>query len=364
MVSIQTVLLLILAISVSFAIAVFLEYRRKKREQRKRIATEWKLIREIAADRNLSDVEINLLKRLITSTSPDYPMDVVTVRRHYNECVASFMQTLVGEEEYEQAAVLLRDLRRRLGLHIVPFGQPIESTRELSHNQIIMTVMGDKTAQRWFRLNVTNIDEAWISATARQVKGHDAGTPIEPGSELKCSMWRDDDARYSFQTRVAQYDIGTRTVFLEHTAQMQRHQAREYFRIRHNQPATLALMKPASPDDVVKGEVGLVDTSRLVVVDNRVRGRINSLSAGGLAFETEKSIQGCTHFCTGVDVQEEEPVAVTARIVGMTPLTGGMFLVRGAFVEIDDETRDRIARYVWHKQQPLQTQSHEHITPH
>jgi hypothetical protein len=49
----------------------------------------------------------------------------------------------------------------------------------------------------------------------------------------------------------------------------------------------------------------------------------------------------------------EPPIQVYVRVVSDEPIANGRHRVRGAFVEMTDETRDRITHYVSQRQQML-----------
>ena len=53
---------------------------------------------------------------------------------------------------------------------------------------------------------------------------------------------------------------------------------------------------------------------------------------------------------------ETDAVEVTASIVGAESLTGGRYLLRGAFVGMDEEMREAITYYVSQHQQPMKPQ--------
>ena len=54
-----------------------------------------------------------------------------------------------------------------------------------------------------------------------------------------------------------------------------------------------------------------------------------------------------------IELDDWEPFDVFARVVATAPISGGRSFVRASFVAIDDEMRDKIARYIIRRQQRL-----------
>ena len=90
----------------------------------------------------------------------------------------------------------------------------------------------------------------------------------------------------------------------------------------------------------------------------KLRGRITNLSAGGCALVVQQSIPGQVLLRIVVELDDWEPFDLFARIVATTPISGGRTFVRTSFVAIDDEKRDKIARYIMRRQQRL-SEAHE-----
>lgn len=348
-----TIVVLMLVFGAMFLGAIFLQIWRERRQHKLGLSKAWKSIHEIIADKDLSEAEQRLLDKMLQEFSPDDPLRVVTVRRHFNEVVAAYLRSAwntVNRARFAELGQQLRDIRVRLGLDFVPYGQPLESTRELAPRQALLACPAGKGDHQWFRFTVTQVDEAFIIAAFDQTKDEPPVAKLAPGHDLRARLWREDDARYTLTLRIASVQEDPRRVVFHHSTDLKRVQARAYYRVRHNQATSVGIVNSPANDDYEKAN------SR--PVSSRMRGRVTSISAGGLAVEIPQNVPQQVLLRVVLELPATEPLTVTARVVGTEALAGGQHLVRGAFVDIDEETRDKIAHHVWRRQQPILNAKH------
>ena len=330
-----------------FVGAVIFEVVRKRRAQRERLQQLWASISEIVNEKGIDQDQWALLREIAQRFSAEDPLRFVTVRRHFNQCITDYMESLRGtvdEDRYAEAGAVLRDARIRLGLDYIPFGRRIESTRELAPGQSLWArTAGDRPGD-WIQMTVTGVDEAYLHAIPRRDKQGNYPR-LKIGAQLRCRMWREEDARYLFTTSVARVDGEPPRITLFNAGCEKRMQSRQYYRVRHSQPVTAGIVSYPSDGDFTNVRERPVTT--------RIRGRITSLSAGGLAIEMPQALPNQVLIRLSLALDEATPVTVDSRIVGVSSLPAGMHLVRVSYVDIDEETRDTIAQYVWRRQQPL-----------
>ena len=197
------------------------------------------------------------------------------------------------------------------------------------------------TTPKWGRMMVDDVDEAYFYVS-RHGKGGDELPGLKTGDAVKCRLWRDDDGRYIFCTSIAGAEDGPPAWIFHHTSQVTRNQAREHFRVRHDQPTVVGILDNAADVDLAK--------QRIVT---KLRGRVTSLSAGGCALVLQQSVPDHSPLRVQVETGEGELIGAEAKIVAVAPISGGRFLVRAAFAGLDDDRRDRIAKYVLHRQQQM-----------
>ena len=75
----------------------------------------------------------------------------------------------------------LREIRARLGLDFVSYGQPIQSTRELNVGQPLWLAPSGLQNPRWQRASVVAMDEAFFHVAARQDPRQPGDTPQQGG---------------------------------------------------------------------------------------------------------------------------------------------------------------------------------------
>jgi c-di-GMP-binding flagellar brake protein YcgR len=158
-------------------------------------------------------------------------------------------------------------------------------------------------------------------------------------------MWRQDDARYRFTLTLAKQTQEPPRLLFHHAERIERLQARQYFRVRCNQPVTAGIIN-VPPGEPIENLGARPDLRQL-------RGRLVSISAGGLAVEMMANLTARDIIRVPLRLQGFKPVTVAARVVGSEPRGAGNYLVRGEFVDISEDTRDVVAQYVWRRQKPV-----------
>lgn len=346
---------------VLFVVAIVGEILRRRYLRVQRVRRAWEEVYRVTQSKELSDTELRLLQTVVTTQCPLDPLGFVTVRRVFNTAVEKYLASVSHDPaRLEQEGALLRDLRERLGLDFVPIGQPIDTTRDLSRGQVILARSAADARGSWFKLTVTQLDEAFITAAADFAGAEHEAPLLKPGDEITCRLWREDDARYAFKSNIVRLErarpvplssaaasegnVLPDVIVFSHGTNFQRTQSRAFYRIRHNQPTSVGIV-PGPLDGNYEGAALRKPTTH-------IRARIVSLSAGGMAMETQQPLPQHVLLRATLDMPDTEPVTVTARIVGVSPLSAGRYLVRGSFVDISESERDVIAQYVWRKQQP------------
>lgn len=337
----QTFVWAVVLVLCLFACAVFIEVFRRRSQRRLRLAAEWEVVRQIAAQRDLSKAEWSVLEQLIRRHAPEAPHRAVTVRQQFDVCIERDLeevQRLNDTEAFAGRGILLRDLRTQLGLDYIPFGQRIHSTRELYLDQIIL-IAGPGEGVARHRMKVSSVDEAYF----RLVPESPGEAPaFRPGDELRFRMWREQDGRYVFSAKVAAIEEAPRTWVFAHAQELRRTQARAHFRIGYDQNAEISIVAAPRGDDVNDLDLRPVIT--------RLRGRVTSLSGGGASVVVPQPLPNQVLLRFFLDIGNQD-LQVAMRPVAVTPLFGGQYLARGPFFFADEETQDLITHFVFKRQQ-------------
>ena len=332
--------------AVLLALAVVVEWARQRYAKRSRIVNLWDAVAKIAKEKELTDDERTVLNELLHRWSPAEPHRAATVHQYFDECVEAEMADVRaknGPEEFERVGTVLRDIRTRLALDMVPIGQRIFSTRQLYSPQEVWFVDAAESPPRWKRGLVQSVSDAFFTVGM--------AVEVEPpryadSADVRFRLYRDDDARYTFTTQFVRREPEPVGVTFAHTSEMERIQSREHYRVRHEQSTNVGVM-----DGPVDGNAEETPQPRRVVT--RLRGKIVNISAGGLAVVVPQAVPSQVMLRVSVDLplDRTESFEVDVRIVAVNPLPAGRYLVRAAYVQIDDEHREAVARYVMHKQQ-------------
>lgn len=333
---------LLLAFLVLLAGAVGLDARRKRALNRAARQGQWTAVERVMEERRLNTRETSLLRDLLRRHAREAPLEAVTTRHSFERMVDAAMREVAlrgSEADRRQFGSVLRDIRMQLGLETTVLGQQIHSTRELEGGQRVEVAL--EGSEAWARFHVDDVDEAYLYLRYRD----EPPVPQLPGAgqRVKCSLWRDEDGRYTFGTTVVATEAAPPRITLEHATRLSRTQSREHFRVRHDQSTMLGVLAGTAEDTASELE--------LVPPATRVRGRITSLSAGGCAIVVHDSISRRMLLRIALEVAEGKPLVVHGKIVASQPISGGRYLLRVEFLNVPEEAADAISKYVMRKQQ-------------
>lgn len=339
----RTLTLAILFLLGLFAGAVLLEFYRRRKDRRLRLDAEWRAVRDMCHDRELLDEDFHLLRAIISRFAAETPYKAVTKRLLFDECMGKYFHVLdatADEEAIAQHGVQLRDVRTRLGLDYVPLGRRIYSTRELYTGQALWAAPAAGHDPQWFHFTVASVDEAHFRV---EPVGTDSLPAFAAGDLLKLRLWREEDARYLFEARIQKIEQGPAAWVMGHVEDLIRNQARAHFRVRFDQAADINILNATLNDDYSN-----LDARPSVT---HLRGRITSLSGGGLAVVFQQPVPKQVLLRLHIALPGQAArLTAHVRPVGSQVISGGRSLLRGKFVAMDGETQEAITRYVFQKQ--------------
>ncbi len=339
----NTTLLVVALCAVALLLfAVLLEIWRKRRQTQRRLAGEWRTVETIAREKELTEDAWPRLRRLIERRAPDRPFEAVTVRHVFNRCVDEEIEDIrrtSGQEAVVQEGEALRNIREHLGLNFVPFGQRIDSTREIYEGQIIWMAPAGEERPQWRRVAVTEVTEAFFAVSPPE----DGAFNAKPGARMECRMWREEDARYLFTVSFVKALDAPPSLMFAHTSELTRVQSRQFRRVRYDQDTSVGVLEAPAAG-------GLSELGKQKPV-TRMRGRITNLSAGGVALVTQMPLPKASYLRVELRLPEHPPMTVDARIVSSTAITGGRTLVRAEFVNMEEADQETIARFAAQREQ-------------
>ncbi len=333
----------LIAFSILFAI-VYHYYFKRFQHSKEKSQLHWQGIRDIFEDKKLAQSEINLIENVIERHNPTNPLHAITTREGFGKCIEAEMDAVAAEHNssnFRDVGIQLRDIRNALGLDYIPIGKPIFSTREIHVGQHLSIATQGGHKPRWHTMIVQDVDEAYLYVSPPKKT---QAPQFEDGSNVSCSLWRDEDARYTFDSRIVMHGEINAQWRLSHNAQkMNRTQDRKHFRMRFEQTLTVDILNASLSDD----EKHLKKRKTVT----KLRGKITSLSAGGCAIVFQQSVTKNVFLRMEIELPGVPPITLVSKIVGMSNISGGRSLIRTQFLATTNEERDIITRYLLRKQQ-------------
>lgn len=329
-----------------FVGSVVYEYNRKRSRRKHRLASEWRAVRTIVHERGLADDSAERMLGLLEKYASNSPLQAATSRSAFNKIVEAAINEARKSGPLEELQTLgesLRTIRVQLGLNYIPVGQQIFSTRDLHQGQWISIKKAGEKEKR-FRIVVELVNEAFFYAQPHSPT-EETAPELRPGDTLECRMWRDEDGRYLFETVVVETERSPLRWKLAHSTELNRTQSREHFRVRHDQSVTVSILNAPADGNYTDA------SSRKVVT--RIPGRITSISAGGLAIVTEQAVTRQVLLRIPLKLSGLASMEVQTRIVACDLLSAGRYLVRVAFVALDEEHQEYIVKFISRHQQAI-----------
>jgi c-di-GMP-binding flagellar brake protein YcgR len=329
-----------------FLLAIFIEVLRRRKTRGLRLAAEWRAIDEIFKEKGFGGDEKKITKAIVARHAALEPMRAITVRHAFNRCVEEHLrdfERVTDTAGLAKRGGLLRDVRMHLALEYIPLGQRIYSTSDLYLQQSVWVTLKPETGTQWIKMTVTVVEEVYFFLSP---EGSGVMPVAKVGDELYFRMWREEDARYLFSARLARIENAPHALVLRHAHDLKRTQAREHYRIRYEQVVSIGVINAKVNEDYS-------DLAQREVV-TVIRGKTTSLSGGGFAMIAPQPVPKQVLLCLTLDLSDDmSAIDVTARLVATHSLAAGRYLLRAAFVAMDEEMRDVIAHHVSHKQQQL-----------
>ena len=331
-----------------FVGAVVLELLRRRRRRRDNIAAQWGIIDEVISERGLPDEEAQALRDMLRARAPQAPLTTINERLAFEQCVADHMEALSSQGDaahFKNVGVLLRQVRRRLDLETVGDARPVDSTRHLNPGHMMWISPGDAERPKWFSVHIVDVDEAYLHVVPDQDE-KEPPPSLQVGDVCSCRVLRTNDARYAFTSVLAFKAENPPQWSFMHTMRLDRLQSRAFFRIAYEGAVNLGVL-------VTPADGNLAENVDRREVQTWVQGQFTNISAGGFAAITTVAPPNNARVRVPMEIPGEDDIEPEAYLIEARPLSGGRYLVRGEFVDIAEKTRDTIARFVLHLQQPL-----------
>lgn len=333
----------VIALSLLFGV-LSNHYLKRSQHNKEKTKLHWEGVHDIFDDKKLSQSEIELLEKIITHHNIPNPLHAVSTRDGFGKCVEAEMNEILNGNngaDFQTMGLELRDIRVALGLDYIPIGKPIFSSREIHVGQHLAIAVQSESKPQWCDMVVQEVDEAYlyISPTNEALDPH-----FSDGTAVRCTLWREEDGRYTFESRIVFHgDVHAKWRLSHNVDPLKRSQDRGHFRMRFEQTVTVGILNAS-----ISEEIKFLKDRKSIT---KLRGKITSLSAGGCAIVFQQAIAKNVLLKMDIELPGEVPLTLIAKIVNASSISGGRNLIRTQFISASEEERDIITRHLLHKQQ-------------
>ncbi|MCX8063706.1 MAG: PilZ domain-containing protein [Candidatus Hydrogenedentes bacterium] len=333
-------------------LAVIVEIIRRKKERKNNILQQWNTVNTIIVEKEFNEEEASVLRKIIEKYEPNNPINVVTIRQNFNRCVQRYVQDLrksVSFEELDNIGNVLKEIRVRLGMDYIPYGQRIYSTAELYTNQTLWMSLHLGVSESWRKGKVSGVNEAFfrVAPFTAQDKMN-----LKEGDEVVFRTWRDDDGRYQFKTiyRGKEEDV----YVFDHAFTLERYQTRAYLRVRMEKTIDVNVVKISNKYDL--NQISAEDIP--YKVEYSTKARVVNISAGGCALLIDRDIDEDLFLQFDIELEDEggqKSIKLITKILEKLSVSLGRYMYRGVFVGVTNELREKLIKYVYRLQPPIST---------
>ncbi len=315
---------------------VFWEIRKSLHLQREKLEIGWQFFNDLATQKNLSPLEIELLKKIVESSgisSADMVFESATI---YEEALDTFLHSQGSKMDKEELLYAqLRGLRLKLGFAVLPKETPWSSTRQLEVNKILTLNWKDDV----YKGVVTEVNEKnWFLMLVEPYP------QINVGEELIFSCLRSSDGEYVFTSRIAGLRNSTKIFYMTHTRELERKQMRNWVRAEVNIPCRVTVLKK-SEDPQLEGPQPMVGQV--------VEGRLADLSGGGACARFASAIPKGYILALNFDLPGSSLRGVECEVMRLVSVqkNGRDWIEHNfKFKPMETVQQEKIVRYVFEKQ--------------
>jgi c-di-GMP-binding flagellar brake protein YcgR len=169
------------------------------------------------------------------------------------------------------------------------------------------------------------------------------------GTRLSVYLWRQNDAGYSFESKVLGYDTvkGVPSVLIQHSRTLRREQRR---RNRRRELLRACFCYPIRITET--GEGRKVERKAVVEQSERTLGTIVDLSAGGCAVQTTTPVEKGRLVMVEFDIDRRQAIRVFGKVVQVRKQPGKSGMMNIMFTRVTRQHLNRISEFVYDFSRP------------
>jgi len=315
-------------------------------KRRKMILERWEWFYRMCEAKDLSEEEMKLLRDMIKRCKIKKPAGIFKSINLFDKCVnLEFKRLSNSEIEMEEFADDISEIRQKLHFDRFPTGEILNSTRGIPFNQRVRIEVEVEGRKRHFRTKVLGVKED--SIVILMPKHEKFREVCSVGQAIEVYFWRSGDAGYTFSTVITNVVYEEPEIFyIEHSDKIERTQRRLYYRIDISLPLYFI---PLSPEQ--RAEIRENRHIKFAKDVKPVKGRIASLSGGGLSFVSDTTLPNGKMLWFEINLYGSEPISdVYGRVVRSKKLPENKFKLYIDFALIPEKEREIIIGFVAAKQ--------------
>ncbi len=305
--------------------------------------------RRTAKSFGLPPAHIDILDGLVNACKVKQPTLVFTSAGLLDDTLKKGLYSLqndrgISEEEREKRATVIFQIKQIIERN-AHRGVSLKSTVLLKPGQLL-TITPQGGSPFASRL-VSNMKDFLTVSTPQAVAGAD--TRWMRGTTLSVYLWRENDAGYSFQSKVLGYDTlkGVSCVLIQHSRTLRREQRR---RNRRREIMRACFYYPIRITEVPQGRT--VQRKASVERSMRALGTVIDLSAGGCAIETMNPFEKGKLIMVEFDIDKKAPVRAFGKVMSVRRQKGRGGSMHVMFTNVTRQHLNRISEFVYDFSRP------------
>ena len=300
----------------------------------------------------LTNPAADMLETLVRMCKVKQPLLVFSSASLLDDTLKKGLYSLEGtrdltEEEKENRRATIFSIKQAIERN-GRTGAALRSTTFLRPGQLLTITPGEGTP--YSSKVISNMKDFLTVSAPAQPAGAD--TRWKRGTPLAVYLWRENDAGYSFQSKVLGYDTvkGVPSVLIQHSRTLRREQR------RRNRRRDIQRQCFYYPIRIVESLEGRRQKRKASVEQNmRTLGILVDLSAGGCAIQTMNPFDKGKLIMVEFEIERRAPVRTFGKVLNVHRERGRGGVMHVMFTRVTRQHLNRISEFVYDFTKPTTT---------
>ena len=330
-------------------VGAFLNRRSRPRTAAEQQKYSSAVFRRTAKALGLPAPHVELLENLVRACKVKQPFLVFTSAGLLDDTLKKGLYSMdsvrdLSQEERERRKALIFQIKQIIERN-ARRGAVLRSTNFLKPGQLL-TITPEGGGQ--FSSKVISNMKDFLTVAAPSVAGG-ADSRWMRGTKLAVYFWRENDAGYTFQSKVLGYDTvkGVASVLIQHSKTLRREQRR---RSRRRELMRACFYYPIR---IVESGPGREPEKKATVEQNmRTLGTVVDLSAGGCAIQTLNPFDKGKLTMIEFDIDRKAPIRAFGKVMSVHRQKGRGGVMHIMFTNVTRQYLNRISEFVYDFSRP------------